>query len=159
MDNIIENTLAEHPVELPVLENVDEKLHAIAQYVHNHENARERFIDHNKTRYNIPYDEHVVDLDAVVPPQLQLNDADRAELNDIIENMRDPYDLQNLTIDLEEAAMLQYEEDNRAPPEFPPPAAIVAPQYITAQHYKDFEDDTIPLRDELDTEFDISLTG
>src|SRR5277367_2567465 len=70
MDNIIENTIATHPVELPVLENVDEELHAIAQYVHDQENARERFINHNKVRYNIPYDEHVVDLDAVVPPQL-----------------------------------------------------------------------------------------
>src|SRR5277367_2834108 len=38
----------------------------------------ERFIDHNKTRYNIPYDEHVVDHDAVVPPQMQLTDEERA---------------------------------------------------------------------------------
>src|SRR5277367_48552 len=49
MDNIIENTITTHPVELPVLENVDEELHAIAQYVHDRENARERFIEHNKT--------------------------------------------------------------------------------------------------------------
>src|SRR5277367_5598147 len=157
MDNIIENTIAAHPVALPVLENVDEEFQAMAQYVHDQENARERFIEHNKTRYNIPYDEHVVDLDAIVPPQLQLSDADLAELHDVIENMRDPYDLQNLTINLEEAAMLQYEEDNRAPPEFPPPAAIVAPQYITVQHYKNVDDDTLPLQDELDTEFDISF--
>src|SRR5277367_6190351 len=156
MDNIIENTLAENPVELPVLENVDEEFYAMAQYVHDQENARERYIDHNKTRYNIPYDEHVVDLDAVVPPQLYMSDEDRAELEAIIENMRDPYDLQNLTINLEEQAMRQYEE-NRVPPEFPHPAAIVAPQYIIAQHYRDYNDDTLPLRDELDTEFDISF--
>src|SRR5277367_201299 len=41
MDNIIENTIATHPLEIPVLENVDEELHAIAQYVHDRENARE----------------------------------------------------------------------------------------------------------------------
>src|SRR5277367_1266252 len=58
MDNIIENTITTHPIELPVLENVDEEFHAMAQYVHDQENARERFIEHNKTRYNIPYDEH-----------------------------------------------------------------------------------------------------
>ena len=77
--------------------------------MHDQENARERFIEHNKTRYNIPYDEHVVDLDAVVPPQvqLQLSDDDRAELEAIIVNMRDPFDLQNLTINLEEEAMRQ----------------------------------------------------
>src|SRR5277367_3509254 len=98
MDNIIENTVTTHPIELPVLENVDEEFYAMAQYVHDRENARERFIEHNKTRYNIPYDDHVVDLDAVVPPQLQLSDDDRAELDAIIENMRDPFDLQNLTI-------------------------------------------------------------
>src|SRR5277367_1361104 len=72
MDNIIENTITTHPVELPVLENVDEELHAMAQYVHDRENACERFIAHNKTRYNILYDELVVDLDAVVPPQLHM---------------------------------------------------------------------------------------
>src|SRR5277367_3099598 len=102
LNNIIENTITTHPVELPVLENVDEELHAMAQYIHDQENARERFIDHNKVRYNIPYDERVVDLDAIVPPQLQMSDDDRAELDAIIENMRDPYDLQNLTINLEE---------------------------------------------------------
>src|SRR5277367_2072856 len=155
MDNIIENTIATHPLELSVLENVDEEFRAMAQYMHDQENARERFIEHNKTRYNIPYDEHVVDLDAVVPPQLQLSDNDRAELDAIIENMRDPFDLQNLTINLEDEAMRQYEEENRIPPEFPPPAAIVAPQYMIVQQYKDYDDDTLPLRDELDTEFDI----
>ena len=67
----------------------------MAQYMHDQENARKRFIDHNKVRYNIPYDDYVVDLDAVVPPQMQLTDDDTAELDAIIENMRDPYDLQN----------------------------------------------------------------
>src|SRR5277367_483025 len=157
MDNIIENTVTTHPVELPVLENVDEEFYAMAQYVHDRENARERFIEHNKTRYNIPYDDHVVDLDAVVPPQLQLSDDDRAELDAIIENMRDPFDLQNLTINLEDEAMRQYEEENRIPPEFRPPTAIVAPQYMIVQQYRDYDDDTLPLRDELDTEFDISF--
>src|SRR5277367_2389505 len=157
MDNIIENTIATHPPELPVLENVDEEFHAMAQYMHDQENARGRFIEHNKTRYNIPYDEHVVDLDAVVPPQLQLSDDDRAELDAIIENMRDPFDLQNVTIHLEDEAMRQYEEENRIPPEFPPPAAIVAPQYMIVQQYRDYDDDTMQLRDELDTEFDISF--
>ena len=60
----------------------------MAQYVHDQENSRERFIDHNKTRYNIPYDDHVVDLDAIVPPQMQLTDDERAELNAAIKNMR-----------------------------------------------------------------------
>src|SRR5277367_2470371 len=146
MDNIIENTIATHPLELPILENVDEEFHAMAQYIHDQENARERFIEHNKTRYNIPYGEHVVDLDAIVPPQLQLSDDDRAELDAIIENMRDPFDLQNLTINLEDEAMRQYEEENRIPPEFPPPAAIVAPQYMIVQQYRDYDDDTLPLR-------------
>ena len=41
LDNIIKNTTATHPVELPVLENVDEELHAMAQYVHDQENERE----------------------------------------------------------------------------------------------------------------------
>src|SRR5277367_2275178 len=159
MDNIIENTVTTHPIELPVLENVDEEFYAMAQYVHDRENERERFIEHNKTRYNIPYDDHVVDLDAVVPPQLQLSDDDRAELDAIIENMRDPFDLQNLTINLEDEAMRQYEEENRIPPEFRPPTAIVAPQYMIVQQYKDFDDDTLPLRDELDTEFDISFSN
>src|SRR5277367_4041855 len=157
MDNIIENTVTTHPIELPVLENVDEEFYAMAQYVHDRENERERFIEHNKTRYNIPYDDHVVDLDAVVPPQLHLSDDDRAELDAIIENMRDPFDLQNLTINLEDEAMRQYEEENRIPPEFPPPATIVAPQYMIVQQYRDYDDDTLPLRDELDTEFDISF--
>src|SRR5277367_6787346 len=159
MDNIIENTIATHPLEIPVLENVDEELQAMAQFAHDQENARKRFMDHNKTRYNIPYDEYVVDLDAIVPPQvqLQLSDDDIAELDAIIENMRDPFDLQNLTINLEDEAMRQYQEENRIPPEFPPPTAIVAPQYMIVQQYRDYDDDTLPLRDELDTEFDISF--
>src|SRR5277367_2000118 len=40
---------------------------------------------------------------------------------------------------------------------FLPPTAIVAPQYMIVQQYRDFDDDTLPLRDELDTEFDISF--
>src|SRR5277367_374982 len=154
MDNIIENTITTHPIELPVVENVEQELHAMTQYVHDQENARERFIDHNKTRYNIPYEEHVVDLDAVVPPQMQLTDAERAELNAAIENMRDPYKFQNLSIHLEEQVVQQYENENRAPPRFLPPAAIVAPQY--RQHWRD-DDETLAFEDDFDTEFDISF--